>query len=105
MADKAIIRRGGEKGNVAVWCGATLGAVFLLNVAILPQAVAGPDGGQVVGGSGSISAVGNTTTINQASQNMAIDWQSYNVNATVTTSTTFGRSGLIPPSPGSTASS
>ena len=35
----------------------------------------------MVGGSGSIAASGNTTTINQSTQNMAIDWQSYNVNA------------------------
>jgi len=47
----------------------------------LSQAIAGPDGGQVVGGTGSIVHAGNTTTINQSTQNMAIDWQSYNVNA------------------------
>jgi len=83
---------------------------FLLSAGLLvgtgvPAVFAGPDGGQVVGGSGSIVQSGATTTINQSTQNMAIDWQSYNVNATVTTSTTSGRSGLIPPSPGSTASS
>ncbi len=33
-----------------------------------------------MGGSGSISQSDVTTTINQISQNMAIDWQSYNVN-------------------------
>jgi len=47
----------------------------------IPLAVAGPDGGQVVGGSGSISQSGVNTTINQSSQNMAINWQSYNLNA------------------------
>ena len=41
---------------------------------------AGPTGGQVVGGAGSISQSGVNTTINQTTQNMAIDWQSYNVN-------------------------
>ncbi|VAW89801.1 Large exoproteins involved in heme utilization or adhesion, partial [hydrothermal vent metagenome] len=46
----------------------------------LSSAIAGPAGGQVVGGSGSISQSGVSTTINQASQNMAIDWQSYNVD-------------------------
>ena len=43
-------------------------------------AVAEPTGGQVVGGAGSISHAALNTTINQTSQNMAIDWQSYNVN-------------------------
>ncbi len=42
---------------------------------------AGPDGGEVVGGAGSISRSGNTTTINQATDRMAIDWQSYDVGA------------------------
>ena len=42
---------------------------------------AGPTGGQVVGGSGSIAQSGTNTTINQTTQNMAINWQSYNVNA------------------------
>jgi filamentous hemagglutinin family protein len=46
----------------------------------LSLAIAGPDGGQVVGGSGGINQTGPNTTINQYSQNMAIDWQSYNVN-------------------------
>jgi len=56
-------------------------SALLFSVTALSSAVAGPDGGQVVGGSGSISAAGNTTTINQATQNMAINWQSYNLNA------------------------
>jgi filamentous hemagglutinin family protein len=41
---------------------------------------AGPEGGQVVGGAGNITQSGVNTTINQATQNMAINWQSYNVN-------------------------
>jgi filamentous hemagglutinin family protein len=44
------------------------------------NASAGPEGGQVVGGAGSINQSGLNTTINQATQNMAINWQSYNVN-------------------------
>ena len=43
-------------------------------------AVAGPQGGQVVGGHGSIAAPNATTTvINQRSHNLAVDWQSFNV--------------------------
>ncbi len=47
---------------------------------------AAPEGGQVVSGLGSISKSGATTTINQANQNLALNWQSFNVaaNETVT---------------------
>ena len=55
-------------------------ALLLLSTTSLSPAVAGPAGGEVVGGSGSIAHSGNTTTINQSTQNIAIDWQSYNVN-------------------------
>ncbi|MBL1261930.1 MAG: filamentous hemagglutinin N-terminal domain-containing protein, partial [Thiotrichaceae bacterium] len=47
----------------------------------VPPAIAAPDGGEVVGGSGTISHSGSNTTILQNSQNMAIDWQSYNISA------------------------
>ena len=47
----------------------------------LAPAQADPTGGQVVGGGGAITQSGTTTTINQTTQNMAINWQSYNVNA------------------------
>jgi len=41
--------------------------------------LAGPVGGNVVGGQGSINQQGLNTTINQASNRLAIDWQSFNV--------------------------
>jgi len=41
--------------------------------------LAGPTGGNVVGGQGSINQQGLNTTINQSSSRMAIDWQSFNV--------------------------
>jgi filamentous hemagglutinin family protein len=45
-------------------------------------AFAGPEGGQVAGGQGNISTPNSTTTvINQQSQNLAIDWNSFDVNA------------------------
>ena len=49
-------------------------------------AKADPTGGVVVGGSGSITSGELQTIINQTSQNMAIDWETYNVdiNETVT---------------------
>jgi filamentous hemagglutinin family protein len=52
----------------------------VMSALLTGQSLAGPLGGQVVGGSGSISQTGATTTINQSTQNMAINWQSYNVN-------------------------
>ena len=53
--------------------------VSISGVVAVP-AFAGPQGGQVVGGTGSINQAGNTTTINQASDRLAIDWQSFNVD-------------------------
>ncbi len=52
----------------------------------LPPANATPQGGQVVGGSASIVQGSASTTINQASERTAINWQSFNVgsNAQVT---------------------
>src|SRR5690625_1323654 len=44
-------------------------------------AIAGPDGGSVVGGDGSIGRDGRNITIHQRSDRMAIDWDSYNVAA------------------------
>jgi len=44
-------------------------------------ALAGPAGGKVVGGSGSIDQSGLNTTIRQQTDRMAIDWQSFNVAA------------------------
>ena len=42
-------------------------------------AQAGPTGGQVTGGSGTITQYGSTTTIQQSSQNLALNWQSFNI--------------------------
>jgi filamentous hemagglutinin family protein len=45
------------------------------------QVLAAPEGGQVVGGAGSIDQAGSKTTIHQATERMAIDWQSFDVKA------------------------
>ena len=42
-----------------------------------------PLNGNIIGGSGTIDQSGLNTTINQTSQNMAIDWQSYHLRADV----------------------
>ncbi len=52
----------------------------ILSAGVAPV-YAGPEGGTVVGGAGSINQNGNTTTINQATDLMAIDWQSFNLNS------------------------
>ena len=52
-------------------------AVLLSSLAVS----ANPVGGQVTSGSASISQTGNTTTINQSSQQAIINWQSFNISA------------------------
>ena len=56
-------------------------STLLLHLSVIPYVHAAPTGGAVVGGTGTISQTGTQTTINQTTQNMAIDWQSYNVNS------------------------
>ncbi|MBV5322365.1 MAG: filamentous hemagglutinin N-terminal domain-containing protein, partial [Ilumatobacteraceae bacterium] len=45
-------------------------------------ALGAPVGGQVTAGSGSVSQAGSTTTINQASPNLSMNWSSFNVAPT-----------------------
>src|SRR5271166_600178 len=42
-------------------------------------AQAGPTGGQVTGGSGTITQSNSTTTIQQSSQNLSLNWESFNI--------------------------
>jgi len=67
---------GGSKSRVT-------GAVALAAAGVLASslALAGPTGGQVSAGSGSIAQAGLNTTINQTSQNLAINWQGFNIAA------------------------
>jgi filamentous hemagglutinin family protein len=55
-----------------------------LSLGLSPPALAAPTDGQVVAGAGSISQAGNTTTINQNSQNLAINWQDFSIAANET---------------------
>jgi filamentous hemagglutinin family protein len=48
---------------------------------IAPLAHAGPTGGQVSAGAGSISQAGSVTNINQSSAKLAINWQGFNIAA------------------------
>ena len=45
----------------------------------LAYASGGPTGGQIVGGSGQIQQIGNTTTIHQNSSTLSLNWQSFNI--------------------------
>ena len=56
--------------------------VFIASIYILSLNVSSaPTGGNVVGGTGTINQSGLNTTINQNTQNLAVDWQSFNVNS------------------------
>ncbi|MBV8634637.1 MAG: filamentous hemagglutinin N-terminal domain-containing protein, partial [Burkholderiaceae bacterium] len=49
-----------------------------------PFAQAGPTGGQVVSGNGAITQSGSTTTIKQGSQNLSLNWNTFNIAASET---------------------
>ncbi len=53
----------------------------MLCLAVVNPALAGPQGGRVVEGEGSVSQQGLNTTVNQASQRLIVDWDSFNVAA------------------------
>ncbi|MDP1613549.1 MAG: YDG domain-containing protein, partial [Sulfuritalea sp.] len=61
------------------------GKAKLVSAAVLSaltfSAHALPTGGQVSAGTGTVSESGSTMTVNQTSQNLAINWQSFNVGA------------------------
>ncbi|MDD5336627.1 MAG: YDG domain-containing protein, partial [Rhodoferax sp.] len=61
----------------------TMAAVLASTALLTPWAQAGPTGGQVTAGSGSIAQTGQNgstnTTINQGSQSLAINWQSFGI--------------------------
>ncbi len=62
-----------------------LGAVISSGALLLAaDAEAGPTGGVVVSGSGTIGSSGSTTTINQTSQRLSLNWQTFNLNANET---------------------
>ena len=79
-----------DLSNESVWFKTKLVSQFLTLSFLLTQPFylsylhAAPTGGEVVGGTGSISQADLTTTINQSSQNLAIDWQSFDVNTNET---------------------
>ena len=71
---RARIHRRGRSGGVATF---SAGVLSLASGPLL----ASPTGGQVTAGNGQITQNGNQTTVTQQSQNLAIDWQSFNIGA------------------------
>ena len=72
---RAPKHRRGRSGGVA-----TLGA-GILSLAAGAPVLATPTGGQVTAGNGQITQNGTQTTISQQSQNLAINWQTFNIAA------------------------
>jgi filamentous hemagglutinin family protein len=58
-----------------------VGTAVTIPGALTSMAFAAPVGGQVVGGSGSITSVGPNTAIQQNSSRLVIDWNSFGTNA------------------------
>jgi filamentous hemagglutinin family protein len=70
---------GGRSASRAKAAAAAAVPSLSLSLALVPLAQAGPTGGQIVSGQGSITTSGTTTDIHQSSQNLSIDWLSFNV--------------------------
>ena len=76
---KASIKLG---ASFPVFCRSIVGAVASASVVFLGMsggAIAAPEGGEIVAGSGSIAKDGDTTTVNQGSSELVVDWDSFNV--------------------------
>ncbi len=54
-----------------------------------------PTGGQISAGAGSIAQIGTTMTVNQSSQNLAVNWQSFSVGPSETVNFHQPNSGAI----------
>ncbi|TVZ38956.1 hypothetical protein P886_3342 [Alteromonadaceae bacterium 2753L.S.0a.02] len=54
---------------------------FFIGLVLAGNAIAGPEGEQVVGGVGSVSRTGKETVINQATDRLAINWRNFDVNS------------------------
>ncbi|MEN6566463.1 MAG: filamentous hemagglutinin N-terminal domain-containing protein, partial [Veillonellales bacterium] len=59
------------------WKRTAMAAMFV--AAATGQGQAMPQGGQVSSGTGAISQTGNTMTVNQATDKLSVNWQSFNI--------------------------
>ncbi len=70
-----------KAGKLILASSLVIGFTLYLSLLIYtPNTHAAPNGGNIVGGTGSINASGLTTTVNQNSSSMAINWNSFDVN-------------------------
>jgi len=76
--NKAKGKAKGEKSLARCSLTAAVSALFMSGAALAADL---PTGGQIVGGSGTISQSGNVMTINQTTAKMAADWQSFSIGA------------------------
>ena len=56
-------------------------SILLANALLGASSFAGPQGGNITHGSGTIGTQGNTTSILQNSNQLIIDWNSFNINS------------------------
>ena len=66
---------------VAVYLSWVITLAGFLTATILSPALAGPSGGRVISGQGTIGQSGSTSTITQGSDRLIIEWQSFDTNA------------------------
>ncbi|MBB6243195.1 YDG domain-containing protein [Rhodanobacter sp. MP1X3] len=59
-------------------------SVLAMYLGMTGLACASATGGQITAGSGQITQSGNTTTIQQSSQNLSLNWQSFNIGSNQT---------------------
>jgi filamentous hemagglutinin family protein len=79
VAETARGRGKGGRAARRVAKTAAVTATAALCLTWMPCVLAGPTGGQIVSGKGNITQSGTTTDIHQSSQNLSIDWLSFNV--------------------------
>ena len=76
----AVAENAKGRGKSSASRALVVGAVALTGGLFLtPFVQAEPMGGQVSAGTGSVTQSGTTTTINQASQNLSLNWHSFNI--------------------------
>ena len=65
--------------KLALFGSTSIAAAAMLGLAAPAQAQSAPTGGTVTAGSATISSSGQTVTINQSSQQAAINWQTFSI--------------------------
>ena len=69
-----------ERGKSVSACRQVVTAAWLFGAVFSSGVSASPTGGQITSGAGSISQVGNTTTITQSSPALSANWKTFNIS-------------------------